>query len=97
VLEARRRHKFAAILIHELAHSLGALQRDREVLGDEPQLLRTSRATISDRNRELMMSHARGPTEVTDRPRSSRRAAQRMPRRARGRLERMGSGGARQC
>jgi len=54
VLEARRRHKTTTVLLHELAHSLGALH---EV---EPDWVMTASyshraSAISDRNRELML------------------------------------------
>lgn len=54
VLEARRRHKTTAVLIHELAHSLGALHET------EPDWIMNASyshhaASISDRNRELML------------------------------------------
>jgi hypothetical protein len=53
VLEARRRHKTTALLIHELAHTLGALHET-----GPDQIMSASyshhAATISPRNRELM-------------------------------------------
>jgi tetratricopeptide (TPR) repeat protein len=54
VLEARRRHKTTCVLIHELAHSLGALHET------EPGWVMNAgyshqAAQISDRNRELML------------------------------------------
>lgn len=54
VLEARRRHKTAALLIHELAHSLGALH---EVSADSVMFTSYSHhaASIGPRNRELML------------------------------------------
>jgi hypothetical protein len=54
VLDARRRHKTAAVLLHELAHSLGALHEaiDESLMGATYSHLSVS---ISDRNRELML------------------------------------------
>jgi hypothetical protein len=54
VLEARRRHKTAALLIHEIAHSLGALH---EVAVDSIMFATYSHhaASIGARNRELML------------------------------------------
>ena len=54
VLEARRRHKTAALLIHELAHSLGALH---EVAVDSVMFAAYSHhaAWVGARNRELML------------------------------------------
>jgi len=54
VLEARRRHKTVTVLLHELAHSLGALHET------EPGWVMNATyshqaASISDRNRELML------------------------------------------
>jgi len=54
VLEARRRHKTTCVLIHELAHSLGALhelERDWVMHASYSH----HAAQISDRNRELML------------------------------------------
>src|ERR1043165_1332579 len=53
LLEARRRHKTTCVLIHELAHSLGALHETEpgKVMNASYSHLA---AQISDRNRELM-------------------------------------------
>jgi tetratricopeptide (TPR) repeat protein len=54
VLEARRRHKTTCVLIHELAHSLGALHEvERDWVMNASYSHRA--AQISDRNRELML------------------------------------------
>jgi hypothetical protein len=54
VLEARRRHKTTTVLLHELAHSLGALH---EVEADWVMNAHYSHraSAIHDRNRELML------------------------------------------
>lgn len=53
VLEARRQHKVAAVLIHELAHSLGALH---ETEADQimNQMYTHHASSLGVRNRELM-------------------------------------------
>ncbi len=65
-VEARRRHKTAAVLLHEMAHSLGALHET------EPDWVMNAAythraASISERNRELMRialdDRLRGPSE----------------------------------
>lgn len=54
VHDARRRHKQAVLLIHELAHTLGAIHET-----DPAWIMnggyRAEQASISDRNRELML------------------------------------------
>ncbi len=54
VLEARRRHKTAALLIHELAHSLSALHETGPDQIMNPAYSHRA-ASISARNRELML------------------------------------------
>jgi hypothetical protein len=54
VLEARRRHKTTAVLVHELAHSLGALHETEAGRIMNPSYSHTA-VSISDRNRELML------------------------------------------
>jgi hypothetical protein len=54
VLEARRRHKTTALLIHELAHSLGALHETEPDWIMNPTYSHRA-ASISARNRELML------------------------------------------
>jgi hypothetical protein len=54
VLEARRRHKTTAVLIHELAHSLGAIHEIEQNWIMNPTYSHHA-ASISDRNRELML------------------------------------------
>jgi Matrixin len=54
VLEARRRHKTTTVLIHELAHSLGALHETEPDWIMNPTYSHHA-ASISDRNRELML------------------------------------------
>jgi hypothetical protein len=54
VLEARRRHKTAALLIHELAHSLGALHEVAEDSVMHPSYSHRA-ASLGGRNRELML------------------------------------------
>jgi predicted Zn-dependent protease len=53
VLEARRRHKTTAILLHELAHSLGALHETEKHWIMNPSYSHNA-AAISERNRQLM-------------------------------------------
>ncbi|HSS02942.1 MAG TPA: hypothetical protein VLM79_38030 [Kofleriaceae bacterium] len=53
LLEARRRHKTTCVLIHELAHSLGALHETAPGWVMHASYSHTA-AQISDRNRELM-------------------------------------------
>lgn len=76
VLEARRRHKITAVLLHELAHSLGALHETAKDWVMNPAYSHLA-ATISDRNRELMMitleDRLKSPTD-----RDPRGTAQRM-------------------
>jgi tetratricopeptide (TPR) repeat protein len=54
VLDARRRHKTTTVLIHELAHSLGALHETEADRAMSPNYSQRAGA-ISDRNRELML------------------------------------------
>jgi tetratricopeptide (TPR) repeat protein len=54
VLEARRRHKTTAVLLHEMAHSLGALH-ETEPDGLMNPIYSHRAASISDRNRDLML------------------------------------------
>ena len=54
VLEARRRHKTVTVLLHELAHSLGALH-ETDPGGVMNASYSHQAASISDRNRELML------------------------------------------
>ena len=54
VLEARRRHKTVTVLLHELAHSLGALHETESGWVMNASYSHQA-ASISDRNRELML------------------------------------------
>jgi len=54
VLEARRRHKTTAVLLHEMAHSLGALHETEADWLMNP-IYSHRAASISDRNRDLML------------------------------------------
>jgi hypothetical protein len=54
VLEARRRHKTATVLVHELAHAMGALH-DNDAGGVMDAAYTDHAASIGDRNRELML------------------------------------------
>jgi Matrixin len=54
VLEARRRHKTTAVLLHEMAHSLGALHETEADWLMNPTYSHRA-ASISDRNRDLML------------------------------------------
>lgn len=54
VHDARRRHKQTVLLVHELGHTLGAIHETDETWIMYPQYS-TKQATLSDRNRELMM------------------------------------------
>lgn len=54
VLDARRRHKTTAVLLHELAHSLGALHETEPGWIMNPIYSHLA-ASISDRNRDLML------------------------------------------
>src|ERR1044071_5999695 len=76
VLEARRRHKTAALLIHELAHSLGALHEVAEDSVMHPSYSHRA-ASLGGRNRELMLitladrlksTAARGPQTTGRQP-----------------------------
>jgi len=57
VLEARRRHKTATVLLHEIAHSLGALHEttDGGAGGVMDPAYTEHAAWVGDRNRELML------------------------------------------
>src|SRR5262249_32808405 len=54
VVEARRRHKITAVLVHELAHSLGALHETEPDWVMNPTYSHRA-ASIHARNRELML------------------------------------------
>lgn len=54
VHDARRRHKQTVLLVHELAHTLGALHETDPAWIMHPAY-RPEQASISDRNRELML------------------------------------------
>ena len=54
VHDARRRHKQTVLLVHELAHTLGAMHETDPALLMHP-IYRAEQASISDRNRELML------------------------------------------
>lgn len=54
VHDARRRHKQTVLLVHELGHTLGAIHETDESWIMYPKYS-TKQATVSDRNRELMM------------------------------------------
>ncbi len=54
VHDARRRHKQTVLLVHELAHTLGAMHETDPNWIMHP-VYRAEQASISDRNRELML------------------------------------------
>jgi hypothetical protein len=54
VHDARRRHKQTVLLVHELAHTLGAIHETDPSWIMHP-VYRPEQASISDRNRELML------------------------------------------
>ncbi|MEO7735175.1 MAG: hypothetical protein ABIY55_29745, partial [Kofleriaceae bacterium] len=76
VLEARRRHKTTAVLLHEMAHSLGALHETEADWLMNP-IYSHRAASISDRNRDLMLISIDERLKPT-RERDARTAARRL-------------------
>jgi tetratricopeptide (TPR) repeat protein len=72
VLEARRRHKTAAVLLHELAHSLGALHETAPDQVMSPSYSHRA-ASISDRNRAVMLVYAEDRLAGKPEPRTTAR------------------------